>query len=248
MFDNNFLQSALLEKATLENTEIVNDPLSENLNSEITERELRKLIRKLKIQKSVGSDCIPNEILKNGKLDPFLLKLMQICFNNGIAPSIWNRSIIVPIPKNALLDPCVPLNYRGISLLSCTYKLYTSVLNDRLCCYNDSNGLIADEQNGFRKNRSCSDHIYALTSVVRNRKNQNLDTYCAFIDYQKAFDWVNKDLLLFSQATTVYHGIPHGTMGYCNVPQCTTVYHWVSRGTTMYHSVPQNTAQYHGVQ
>ena len=49
------------------------------------------------------------------------------------------------------------------------------------------------------------------------------------------------------QATTVYHGIPHGTMGYCNVPQCTTVYHWVSRGTTMYHSVPQNTAQYHGV-
>ena len=41
------------------------------------------------------------------------------------------------------------------------------------------------------------DHVFTLTSIIRNRKNRNVDTFCAFIDYQKAFDWVDKDLLLY---------------------------------------------------
>ena len=194
-FDNQFYEEILLEKCNLENLENPNE--NNSLNSCPSENELRRLIRKLKNRKSVGPDCIPNEIIKSGKIDGFLLKLFRTCFNNGIAPSIWSKSIIVPIPKNALSDPCVPLNYRGISLLSCIYKLYTSLLNERLVKHTDANNLIADEQNGFRKDRSCLDHIFSLTSIIRNRKSKNLDTFCAFIDYQKAFDWVNKDMLLF---------------------------------------------------
>ncbi len=52
-----------------------------------------------------------------------------------------------------------------------------------------------DEQNGFRKGRSCQDHIFTLTSVLRNRQAENKPTFAAFVDMQKAFDWVDRDLL-----------------------------------------------------
>lgn len=46
----------------------------------------------------------------------------------GIIPSAWNKSIIKPVPKTSKSDPRVPLNYRGISLLSTVYKLYSNIL------------------------------------------------------------------------------------------------------------------------
>ena len=58
-------------------------------------------------------------------------------------------------------------------------------------------GIFHEEQNGFRKNRSCQDHIYALTTVIRNRMTENKATYCAFIDMDKAFDWDNRKLLMY---------------------------------------------------
>ena len=167
------------------------------LNQAITPQEIHKVVNKLKNKKSTGSDCIPNEVIKTGKLNSFLLHLFNTCFNSGLLPSMWQESIIVPIPKNSMLDKCVPLNYRAISLLSTVYKLYTNILNNRLNTYNDVNGNIVEEQNGFRKGRSCLDNIYALTTIIRNRMNQGSNTFCAFVDFKKAFDWVDRDLLLY---------------------------------------------------
>ena len=123
-----------------------------------------------------------------------------MCFVYNVIPSVWRDSIISPIPKSSKKDPCVPLNYRGISLLSCLYKLYTSLLNNRLTMHCENNDLLVDEQNGFRAGRGCQDHIYTLSSVIRNRKSKKLDTFCAFVDFKKAFDWVPRDLLLFKLA------------------------------------------------
>ena len=54
-----------------------------------------------------------------------------------------------------------------------------------------------DEQNGFRKNRSCLDHIFTLNSIIKNRQEKKLSTYCAFIDMEKAFDFLDRDLLFY---------------------------------------------------
>ena len=53
--------------------------------------------------------------------------------------------------------------------------------------------LIVDEQNGFRSERSCQDHIFVLDSIIRNRLAQDMPTFTAFIDLQKVFDCVNRD-------------------------------------------------------
>ena len=80
-------------------------------------------------------------------------------------------------------------------MLSNIGKTYTAV-NKRLITYLENNNLLCEEQNGFRPKRSCEEHIYTLTSIVRNRLGMGQATFAAFIDFQKAFDWVNRDILL----------------------------------------------------
>ncbi len=75
------------------------------------------------------------------------------------------------------------------------YKLYTSVLNNILVKYLEENGLYAEEQNGFRQKRSCSEYIFTLSTILRNRKSQNKSTFLAFLDVEKAFDRIDRDLL-----------------------------------------------------
>ena len=56
---------------------------------------------------------------------------------------------------------------------------------------------MSDEQNGFRCKRSFEDHIYSLSSIVRNRMKLNLQTFTTFIDFSKAFDSIDRILVLY---------------------------------------------------
>ncbi len=81
-----------------------------------------------KINNSVELDNLPNEILKNQSTIEVLVILFQKIFTSSIVPTIWKTGIIKAIPKSSLIDPRVPLQYGGISLLSTVYKI-SSVLN-----------------------------------------------------------------------------------------------------------------------
>ena len=48
-------------------------------------------------------------------------------------------------------DPLLPENYRPITILSCLGKLFTSVINNRLTVFVESNNLLWENQAGFRK-------------------------------------------------------------------------------------------------
>ena len=69
----------------------------------------------------------------------------------------WTKGIINPIFKGGELSD--PLNYRPITLLSVPCKIYTDILNRRLTQWLENNNILYDGQNGFRKARSCLDHI-----------------------------------------------------------------------------------------
>ena len=168
---------------------------NEELNKPISIVEVCMAIAKAKNKKAAGLDKIPNEVIKNEKLIRVLHKLFNCCFSNNAVPNLWQKAIINPIPKGSDKDPYVPLNYRGISLLSCIGKIYTSILNHRLNDYLENNKLIVEEQNGFRKHRSCDDHIFTLATIINNRNLIGKNTFCAFIDMSKAFDRVNRNLL-----------------------------------------------------
>ena len=150
--------------------------------------ELKKALDNSKKGKACGVDEIPSEVLCNDTSVSFLHVLFNICFDRGIIPSLWNKCIINPIPKSSTTDPRDPLSYRDIALASSMYKLYCSILNNRVGSWCEQNVKIVDEQNGFRKNRSTTDHISSLTNIIETRKKLKLYMYCAFIEFRKAYD------------------------------------------------------------
>ena len=196
VYNDEFYNECMLVKSRLEETCV---PLNNDhmLNATISLAEVQSIVAKLKRGKASGIDSIPNEVLKCKSILNFLHALFQACFDSGCVPSIWQKSIIRPIPKSADKDPFVPLNYRGISLISCVSKAYSSLLNDRIVKFCNANEIFPDEQNGFRAKRSCEDHIFSLSTIIKNRMNDKKDTFCAFVDLEKAFDWVNRNLLLY---------------------------------------------------
>ncbi len=167
-FDDQFFNE---HKHNLINIE-QNGHILEGLNHRILLEELYKVISNSKNNKSVGIDNLPNVIFKNKRSNTLLTALFNKILDTGLSPSIWGLSIIKPIPKDSMIDPRLPLQYRGISLLSTIYKFYTSILNSRLTDTAERNNILHDEQNGFRKNRSCADHIFSLTFIIRNLKNK----------------------------------------------------------------------------
>jgi len=125
----------------------------------------------------------------------FLHKLFNRCFSTGLVPDVWNNIIINPIPKSNMSDNRDPLCYRGIALAPAAYKLYCKLLNGRLSQWIDDNNGLADEQNGFRKGRSTVDQIASLTNIIDVREKLRKSTFCGFIDFKKAYDTIDRNLL-----------------------------------------------------
>ena len=177
---------------------IMLDPLFESsnvLNSDFTFKEVEQATLKSKNKKAVGIDKLPNEILKNHHIILVMKELFQLCFDTSTIPSVWLKAIVLPITKSSENDPRIPLNYRGLSLLSCVSKIFTSLLNGLITRFLNENEILVDEQNGFRKSRSCTDHVFALHSISQIQQNENKNTFVTFIDFSKAFDCVNRDML-----------------------------------------------------
>jgi hypothetical protein len=82
--------------------------------------------------KSPGSDEIPAELIQTGVeiLVSAIHKLINSVWNREELPDRCKESIIVPIHKKDDKTDCN--NYRGISLLSTSYKMLSNILLSRL--------------------------------------------------------------------------------------------------------------------
>ena len=63
--------------------------------------------------------------------------------------------------------------------------------------------LLSEAQAGFRKGYSTSDHIFTLKSLIDIYLYKNKCLYCAFIDYKKAFDSVDRTLSQYKWQNTI---------------------------------------------
>ena len=126
---------------------------------------------------------------------PLLLRLFNIIFDQGIFPTCWSEGIIFPSFKKG--DANDTNNYRGITLVSCLSKIFTSVINSRLLKWSDENNIVSDAQFGFKPGFGTTDAIFALQSVISRTLSCNKKLFCCFVDYEKAFDNVNRSKLFF---------------------------------------------------
>ena len=171
--------------------------------SEITAAEVKQCIDKLKNHRSPGEDLITGEMLKTlgevglGKLTSILNNVWQ----TETVPSDWKRGIIIRIPKKGDLSECS--NWRGITLLSVPGKVLSNIIYDRI--KDEAQGIMREEQAGFRKDRGCADHIFALRHILEQCEEWQKSVVLNFIDFKKAFDSVHRASMW---KIVEMHGIP----------------------------------------
>ena len=168
---------------------------SDTLNADISVEEVERAIGKLKSRKASGHDEVLAEMLKctSRSLVSCLTELFNAMFDKGVFPTIWNTSVILPIYKRG--DPSIPDNYRGISLNSTFSKVFASILCTRIQEWAEDGNVIGEEQAGFRSGYSTLDNVFTLHAIIQRYLSRHKKMYVCFVDYRKAFDSVNRDVL-----------------------------------------------------
>ena len=177
------------------------------LNNLFHEQDIVSSIWSLKTGKSPGPDGLTSEFFKFTctEIAPYLRDIFNAIFNSGEFPASWGESIICPIHKKGSRKN--PNYYRAVSLISVISKLFTLVLNKRLMEWSQENDIIDEAQAWFRAGYSTIDNLFTLQGIAQKYLTRTGGRfYCLFIDFSKACDRINHDVLWHSLRNKGIHG------------------------------------------
>ena len=106
-------------------------------------------------------------------------------------PQDWKRSVFIPITKKGNDKECS--NYHTIVLISHFSKEMLKIPQVRLQEY--MNCELPGVQAGFRKGRGTRDQIDNICWIIKKARKFQKNIYFCFIDYVKAFDYVDQHKL-----------------------------------------------------
>ena len=178
----------------------------------ISRAEIRAAIKSLKIGKATGIDNMPSEAIHvGGEVSvEALYKLLNKIWREEQIPDEWKKGLLVKLPKKGDTTHCQ--NWRGVTLLVSASKILSRIILDRIKSTLDS--LLRDEQAGFRRERSCTDQIATLRIIIEQSLEWNSGLFLAFIDFEKAFDSVDREAMW---QILQHYGVPGKII---NIIQC----------------------------
>ena len=164
-------------------------------NRPICKEEIIYALRKIKNHKAAGPDGIIGEMYKyaNDYVIQLLEKLFNNIFDTGRFPQSWTESIVLPLFKKG--NTSDPNNYRGISISNICSKIFSTIINNRIQEWVQNNNITGEHQAGFKKGYSTIDHMFTLLALIQKQFARNHKLYVAFIDFEKAFDSINRHIL-----------------------------------------------------
>lgn len=159
-------------------------------------RTVDTIVKEFSFRKSSGCLLISTKLYLDAfkVLSEQLSFLMNLSIRTCTFPSAWKMAVVTPIPKKG--DRCMVENTRPISLIHICGKILEKIVNSLITGYLREHELLTTKQFGFVRNRSTTDCVGKLCSDLLVNNNNNELTCCIFLDYAKAFDSVNYDLLL----------------------------------------------------
>ena len=114
--------------------------------------------------------------------------------DTGFIPPVYKKQFITPVHKKD--SRALPENYRPISLTSHIIKIFERIIQNKLVNHLESNNLLCKNQHGFRKGRSCLTQLLSHIDNILLNSLEGADTDVIYVDYQKAFDKVDHEILL----------------------------------------------------
>ena len=160
----------------------------------ISEEEVATHLCNLDISKATGPDGIPNWILKecSAVIAPSLCSLFNHSLHSGTVPLDWKSANVTPVHKKEKKE--LATNYRPTSFLSIISKVLERCVCNRF--YDHVRGMINDAQHGFLHGRSCVTQLLTTFHRIGQLLDNNIQTDVIFIDFAKAFDSVDHNILL----------------------------------------------------
>ena len=164
--------------------------------TEVTEREVFGVIRRINVSKSSGLDNINSNTIKIAfeHLITEVTHMYNLSIRTAKFPNTWKSALVIPIPKKG--NPTKVQNYRPISLLPLPGKVMEKLIHQHLSMYLENNSWLEPVQHGFRKSHSTIHSVAQLTNYIYKRLDDRLPTLAVFIDFKKAFDCVQNPVLL----------------------------------------------------
>ena len=200
-FDIEFLESVEQQLDTL-----INDSMSHITDHPISVYEVKTELKSLKLGKAPGVDGICNEFYKY--LSEQLLEPLTTLFNyvwlKGDYPLKWSEGVIQPLHKKGSYNE--PDNYRKLTLMACMGKIFESIVNKRLVFQCEATNKIDPNQFGFTQGCRTSDNVFIIDTLISYQKSKRKSLFITFIDFSKAFDFVNRNFLYYKMIRKGYGG------------------------------------------
>ena len=143
-----------------------------------------------------GPINIPIKLLKIAK-HHIAVPLSDICnasFSEGKFPDKNKMAKVIPIHKKSCTNDIN--NYRPISLLPVFSKIMEKLMAKRLNVFLQENSIICNNQYAFRPGLSTEHSLIAIIETTKKTIEEKKYGCGVFIDLKKAFDTVNRQILL----------------------------------------------------
>jgi hypothetical protein len=161
----------------------------------LSELEVKNSLFQIKTN-ATGHDNISCKMLKPiiNILLPCLTKIFNDSLQRSLFPTQWKCSLITPIPKNS--RPENVSDYRPISILSTLSKVLERLVFNQVTDFLTRNSLFDLLQSGFRRRHSTCTALLKISEDIRHSFGCNDVTIMVLLDFSKAFDSVNHQILL----------------------------------------------------
>ena len=113
-----------------------------------------------------------------------LTELFNKIWEEGRIPKDWKMGTAMPLFKKRGIEEII----EGSTLLSVVLKVYERIVEKKVGEILDKQ--LEESQSGFRKGRSCQDHMFTLKQISEKIRERDQKMYVGFVDVLKAFDSV----------------------------------------------------------
>ena len=157
----------------------------------LTVSEVSEAIQKMKKGKAAGHDQISIDWIKalDSSNTEILTSALNKWWSQEYLPGDYLKAMVVSIYKKGNTQDIS--NYRPISLLTCAYKIFASILQSRLSIAIDPH--LSTTQYGFRPARSTQQPLYIARRIQDTAEQSGNNTVLCFLDWEKAFDKINHE-------------------------------------------------------